>query len=354
MFKFQRFKAIFIARNREFFRDKGSVIWNLAFPILLIFGLSVMFSDGGRDQLRAGIVLFDIEPLSEQHGRSGAIQISKQALPEALANLRYIRFVNYHSVKEAELKVQQHQIDILIDWPNQTYYVNSSSPKGYFAESSLLSHIDGLEKRVLSGEPIKYVDWVMPGVLGMNMMFSCLFGVGYVIVRYRKSGVLKRMQATPVTAFEFILAQVMSRFSIVLVISTGLFVACWKILGLKMNGNLFDLIILIGLGAMSLVSLGLMAAARMKSEELMGGLLNLATWPMMLLSGVWFSLEGAPSFVKWIAEALPLTHFVEAARAIMIDGATLTDVSYHIAVLCMMILVFLTAASFLFDWGRQR
>jgi ABC-2 type transport system permease protein len=360
MFKFQRFKAVFLARNREFFRDKGSVIWNLAFPILLIFGLSVMFSDGGRDQLRAGLVFGANDALAKRStdirhvSDNKATHIPKQALPEALKSLQYIRFVRYQSVALAELKVQQHQIDILIDWDNQTYYVNDSSPKGYFAESSLNSQVQGLEKHVLSGEPVKYVDWVMPGVLGMNMMFSCLFGVGYVIVRYRKSGVLKRMQATPITAFEFILAQVMSRFSIVLVISSGLFVACWKILGLKMNGSLFDLIVLIGLGALSLVSLGLMAAAKMKSEELMGGLLNLATWPMMLLSGVWFSLEGAPDFVKWIAEALPLTHFVEGARAVMIDGASLADVSYNVAVLCVMICTFLAAASFLFDWGRQR
>ena len=97
-----------------------------------------------------------------------------------------------------------------------------------------------------------------------------------------------------------------------------------------------------------------MVASRSKSEELIGGLLNFTSWPMMLLSGVWFSLEGAPEAVKAFANILPLTHLVAGARKIITEGATLADISVHVWTLSIMCLVFLTLGSYLFSWNTER
>ena len=97
-------------------------------------------------------------------------------------------------------------------------------------------------------------------------------------------------------------------------------------------------------------TLGLLIASRSRSEELTGGLLNLATWPMMILSGVWFSLEGSPEFIQTISMALPLTHLVEGARAIMTEGASLMDIKHHVLTLLSMIAVFLSVGTLLFRW----
>jgi len=104
------------------------------------------------------------------------------------------------------------------------------------------------------------------------------------------------------------------------------------------------------LGGACLVSLGLLVAARATSEELAGGLLNLLSWPMMFLSGVWFSLEGAPRPLRLIAEIFPLTHTIDAARAVMTEGATLAQVSGHLIVLAAMTVVFLSLGAWSFRW----
>jgi ABC-type multidrug transport system permease subunit len=189
----------------------------------------------------------------------------------------------------------------------------------------------------------------------MNMMFSCLFGVGYVVVRYRKNGFLKRLQATPLTAFEFISAQVASRMLLILTITSFIYAGTHLLLDTRMDGSYFTLFLIAVVGAISLISLGLLISARVTSEELAGGLLNLINWPMMMLSGVWFSLEGAPDAVRTVANIFPLTHVLNSARAVMLDGASLADVAPSLLALTAMSAVFLAIGAKIFRkifrWG---
>ena len=119
------------------------------------------------------------------------------------------------------------------------YWVNTDSPKGYIVEKLLLrGSTRARSARPVSGEAVRYVDWLFPGILGMNMMFSCLFGVGYVVVRYRKSGFLKRLHATPLTAFEFLSAQVLSRLLLILFVTAILYVGIGAIIGFHNAGSM--------------------------------------------------------------------------------------------------------------------
>ena len=267
---------------------------------------------------------------------------------------KYIDFIDYQDEALGQTKLGQHSIELLVDFTQRTYWINPSSPKSYLAEKILLSSHSDFTAEQVSGQKIRYVDWVLPGVLGMNMMFSCLFGVGYVIVRYRKNSVLKRLKATPLTAFEFVSAQLLSRLVIVMATSSVVYAGCNFFFDFYMLGNYFDLFIIGTLGAFSLITLGLLVASRSKSEELTGGLLNFASWPMMILSGVWFSLEGAPPLLQKIADFLPLTHLVAGARKIITEGATLTDISYHVVILLIMSTTFLLLGSYLFSWNEER
>lgn len=268
--------------------------------------------------------------------------------------LKHLNFVTYRDQSKAILKVDQHKIDLLVDFDKQRYWVNQTSANGYIVEQLLLASFPDMQKELTDGRAIRYIDWVMPGILGMNMMFSCMFGVGYVIVRYRKNGVLKRFQATPLTAFEFLSAQVISRLLIVLFLTISLFIGSDLLLDFYILGSLFDLLIVAILGATSLIAMSLVIAAKTSSEEFAGGMLNLLSWPMMFLSGVWFSLEGSPEVVQKLALALPLTHTLEAARAIMTDGAGLIDIIDHLITLATMTLAFLALSSWMFDWGTER
>ncbi len=117
-----------------------------------------------------------------------------------------------------------------------------------------------------------------------------------------------------------------------------------------MRGSYANLFLISLLGSICLISLGLLVAARLSSEELAGGILNLLTWPMMLLSGVWFSLEGTNPVVRKIAQFLPLTHLVDGARAIMTEGAGFAQVLPELSILLVMSAVFLAIGSLIFRW----
>jgi len=343
MFNIKRFFAVFKARNIEFFRDRSSLGWNLLFPVLLLIGFSFIFSGNGRAVYKVGVM----------HLTQLQTDTSTKINTPFLAT-KYIDFIDYQQFDKAELKLSQHSIDMVVDFTNSQYWVNENSPKSYLVEKIFLSTEQGFTREVTQGKGIRYIDWALPGILGMNMMFSCLFGVGYVIVRYRKNSVLKRLKATPLSAFEFVSAQLVSRLFIVMFITSFVYIGCNQFLNFYMLGSYLDLFIIAALGAFCLISLGLLVASRSKSEELTGGLLNLTTWPMMMLSGVWFSLEGAPDGLKAFSEFLPLTHLVAGARAVITEGATLSDISYHITVLVIMSSLFLALGAYLFDWNSER
>jgi len=184
----------------------------------------------------------------------------------------------------------------------------------------------------------------------MNMMFSSLFGVGYVVVRYRKNGFLKRLRATPLRSVEFVIAQVVSRLMLIVTITSFLFLGTRFFLDTRMDGSYLTLLTVLVIGAIALISLGLMISARVTSEELAGGFLNMVTWPMMMLSGVWFSLESANEWVQQLANIFPLTHVLDAARAVMIDGAGLVDIAPQLTILVIMSALFLAFGALAFRW----
>ena len=330
----KRLAAVWHARNLEFVRDRRTMIFSLLMPIALVIGMSFIFGGKERPFFKVGVI---------------AAVIDKQAHP--FLTERYVEFVPITDQATGLHKVTHQQIDLLLDLHGAPrYWVNTDSPKGYIVEKLLLASAAGVQREPVTGAAVRYVDYLFPGILGMNMMFSCLFGVGYVVLRYRKSGFLKRLHATPLTAFEFLTAQVLSRLALILFVTTVLYVGIGTIIHFQRAGSIV-LVILVGLlGALSMVAMGLTIAARFSSEEVVGGLLNLLTWPMMLLSGVWYSLEGSPQWVQWVASLFPLTHVLNAARAVMIDGAGLPEISTDLIYLGVTALVFLAFGAWSFKW----
>ena len=332
----RRFLAILTARNREFLRDRSTMAWNTVFPVLIVISFAYAFTIDNRDLFNVGI-LADTERSSDTQTAS-------------FLNIEHIHFFHVRELASAITKVERHQIDMLLDLRQRRYWINSQSANGYILEQLLLRSGGNMIKQTVSGEEIRYVDWLIPGILGMNVMFSSLFGVGYVIVRYRKNGVLKRLKATPLSAFEFLSAQVVSRLWLIVLLTTLIFTGTNLLVGFRMYGSYITLLVVLTLGTLSMISLGLIIAARMRSEEAANGLLNLISWPMMLMSGVWFSLEGSPAMVTKAAQLLPLTHAVGAARAVMIDGASMQDIGYNLGVLSLMTALFMFIGACSFRW----
>ena len=330
----RRLLAVWHARNLEFLRDRSTLMFTLAVPVMIVIGMSFVFGGPERPLFKVGV-----------------LTTALKAESSPFLGERYVEFVPFADRDEAIRKVARHQIDLLFD-PRAPghYWVDRDSPKGFMVEKLLLERVPQAQREPVTGQAIRYVDWVFPGVLGMNMMFSCLFGVGYVVLRYRKSGFLKRLHATPLTAFEFLAAQVLSRLGLILTVTTILYVGIGAIIHFHSAGSIALLILVAVLGALSMIALGLTIAARFSSEELVGGLLNGLTWPMLLLSGVWYSLEGSPRWIQLLAKAFPLTHVLEAARAVALDGAGLMQILPSLLYLAGTALAFLALGATAFRW----
>ena len=349
--RFKRMWAIFHARNREFFRDRAAFGWNFLFPFLIILGFGVIFKGDYQSQFKVG--LFPIFP-------SGSVHQSIDLLPESFVAFKAISLVGFETRAQGMDKLKQHKIDLLVETGTQPirYWVSDSSPSGAIVERLLKEALvppDSavrFEKKDIQGRQIRYIDWLFPGVLGMNMMFSALYGVGWVVVRYRKNGVLKRLKATPLTAFEYLTAQLISRIFLLMFTLVIVWVGCDWILGFRVYGSLMNLFLVFLAGSTCMTSLGLVIASRGTSEEFTNGVLNFISWPMMFLSEVWFSIEGAPGWLQAAAKIFPLTHLLKAARQVMNEGEGLFAVMPEIAILCAMTLAFLLAGATMFSWNK--
>ena len=390
----RRILAIFVARNREFYRDRAGLGWNIFMPILMVLSFAFIFSGEPQAPFKVGVLTAD-----------GTLPTPRTG-PLAL---EHIQFIPVTDLAAAVAKVDRHQLDLLWD-PTPApgaYWINRESPQGYLAERLLLgTGMDGAQAAVLTapalekagpragnepgpafvtdpgpehepraegtigpsrgpgaalalaapqrherdGTALRYADWVLPGILAMNIMFSSLWGVGWVIVRYRKNGVLRRLKATPLSPFEFLTAQILSRLVVVMSASLIVYGGAALILDFPMRGSHVALALIYLAGALCLISLGLIVSARLRTEELADGILNLISWPLLLLSGVWFSMEGTSAAARFFSQLSPLTHLVDGARAIMIDGAQTTDILPQLFLLTTLALVFLAIAARLFRW----
>jgi len=154
------------------------------------------------------------------------------------------------------------------------------------------------------------------------------------------------------TAFEYLSAQALSRIFLLMFTLVIVWIGCDFIFSFVVLGSYVNLILIFFLGSTSLTALGLVLASRGTSEEFTTGVLNFISWPMMFLSEVWFSLEGAPQWVKGVSQIFPLTHILTAVRKIMQDGAGLMDVSVEITILTLMTLAFLTLGAVMFSWNK--
>ncbi|MCW7754135.1 ABC transporter permease [Desulfobotulus sp. H1] len=341
-------RRIFIiarARIREFYRDKTSLGWNFLFPLLIIASFSVFFSADTRNFARVGIVDLPAD---------SAIEESLERFQKS----RHLHLLVFDSLEKGRHALERQRVDFLLNPADGRYWVAEGAPGGYVAERFLMAaeHPDPIYflRTPVAGGSLPYVEWLFPGIIGMNIMFGSLFGVGYAIVRYRKNGVLKRLSVTPLRPWEFLTGQVVSRIFLLLV-STGIVLAiCSLLFGFRVKGSIFALFMIFAMGSFALVSLSVIIASRTESEEFAEGVLNLMAWPMMFFSEVWFSLEGADEWVRQVAFFLPLTHVITAARQIMNEGAGIPDVYHHMLALAGLSLIFMVVGAGLFRWHREK
>lgn len=331
-----------VARSLEYLRDGNSIVRTLLLPLTLIIGLAYTFSG-------AQTPLFKIAVVAPNGQIPPQTEMPFVAVP-------LIQFYAEPDLNEALQKVELQRIDMVLAPATQSsaarYWISRLSQRGELVERLLLSSqwSQPPQREYVSGTQVRYVDWMVPGILGLNIAMSSLFGIGTVIMSQRRSGYLKRLGATPLRSFEFLLAQLFSRLFVVVFINAVIFFACKQMLGLRMAGSYFDLLLVVALGIISIAAIALIVTARTSSEELGGAVLSLLFTLMMVVSGAFFSIDGAPRVLRVVASFSPMTQLLDGMRAIMLEGASLHELTNTLSALASMGFLYFVIASVLFKW----
>jgi ABC transporter DrrB family efflux protein len=332
-----------LARIRLFYREPSILFWTFLFPILLTVALGIAFRSRPPEPILVGVVA---GPEAER--TRAALSVRADVVARVLDD----------AAARAELRTGRVSV-VVEPGPPPTLRFDPTRPESRLAHlvvDDLLERAAG-RKDLLSpreetaSEPgSRYVDFLIPGLLGMNVMSTGLWGIGYVIVENRQKKLLKRLAATPMRRSHFLLSFAVVR-SLFLALEVP-FLLGFGVLtfGVPLRGSLATLSIVTVAGAAAFAGIGLLVAARAQNVQTVSGLINLVMMPMMLMSGVFFSSEHFPTFLQPVVKALPLTALNDGLRAVMNEGATLAAVAPNVAVLAAVGVVSFGVALKIFRW----
>jgi ABC-type multidrug transport system permease subunit len=328
-----------LARFREFLREPEAVFWVFMFPVIMTCALGIAFRTRGEEPVIAGIV--------EQ---AGADELARALESAGGFTVRRI------PADEVERAVRDGRAPVVVvPGTPPTYRFDQARAESHVARLAVdraLQRAAGRTDAFTAVENVgsRYIDWLVPGLLGMNIMSTGLWGVGFSIVQARTKKLLKRLVATPMSKAHYLMSHVFSRL-LFLALEVGVIVGfAWLFFDVKVHGAWWSLAALALLGALSFGGLGLLLASRARTIEAVSGLMNLVMLPMWVLSGVFFASTNFPEAMQPLIKGLPLTALNDALRAIINEGEALTAVSTEIAILTTWGLLSFVLSLRLFRW----
>lgn len=332
-----------LARVRELTREPEAIFWVFVFPILLAGILGLAFRSKAPDPLP---VVVAAGPHAER--RAAALQAAGDTAPTILPEA------------EARLALSRGRVVLLIaaDDP-PTYQYDPTQPESRAAVLAADAALQRAAGRADAFAPrraevteagSRYVDFLVPGLLGMNLMGTGMWGIGFSLVVARNGNLLKRLVAAPARRSHLLGAQLTSRLIFLIPEAGALLLFAWFALGVPLRGSVLLLIAISLLGALAFSGLGLLTAARPRTIEGVSGLMNLVMVPMWVFSGIFFSTERFPSAMQPFVQALPLTALNDALRAVMLEGTGLVPLLPELALLAVWGTVSFLLALKLFRW----
>lgn len=332
-----------LARFREFLREPEAVFWVFAFPVLLACALGLAFRNQGTPDVLVGVL---------REGQS-------RPVVDTLTRVTGVRLREVDRV-EADVALRNGAIHLLVvPGAPVTYELDPSRPESRvarFVVDEALQAAAGrrpamaVTERLVTVPGSRYIDWVVPGLLGMNIMGTGMWSVGFSVVQARVRKLLKRLMATPMQRSHYLLSHMASRL-IFLVLEVGVLLGfAVLVFGVPVHGSWLLLAAFCLVGAVAFSGLGLLVASRAQTIEGVSGLMNLVMVPMWVFSGVFFASENFPDVMQPFIALLPLTALNQALRGVMIDGSGLTALWSQVAVLATWTILSFTAALRLFRW----
>lgn len=357
-----------LSRIREFYREPEALFWVYGFPLLMALALGIAFRNQPAETILVDIVS---SPVAEklEAALSSPITTASEGSEEFAVGPQYK--VRISSEDDARVRLRTGKTSLVIatqaDAPDEAplselkldYWLDPTRPEGRTARAAV---DDLLQRAAGRSDPVvvsnveyvepggRYIDFLIPGLIGLSLLSGGLFGIGFVTVDMRVRHLLKRFITTPMKRSHFLGALMLSRF-IFNVTEVGLLLVFANyVFDVRVEGNLITTIVIIALGALMFAGLGLLVASRAKTLETVSGLMNLTMMPMWILSGTFFSYERFPEVAHPFIKLLPLTPLNDSLRAVMNEGASVVAVAPELSVMAVWTIITFLLALRLFRW----
>src|SRR2546423_1172871 len=332
-----------LARMREFYREPEAIFWVFGFPLVLAFALGIAFRNRGPGELKVGVL---------RAPGDSAIATALDRAPALAATVL--------DSSDARIALRTGRVALLVV-PGEplVYRYDSTRTESRLARLETDEALQRARGRADAApvrderitEPgARYIDFLIPGLLGMNLMGSGLWGVGFSVVQARTKKLLKRLMATPMRRGHYLLSFILSRLLFLFLEIAALVGFGWVMFGVGVRGSYGALALITVLGALSFAGLGMLVASRARTIEAVSGLMNLVMLPMWILSGTFFSYARFPDAMQPLVKALPLTALNDALRAVMIDGSRLGEVGTPLGIVTAWGIVSFVVALQIFRW----
>lgn len=340
------FRALCLARLREFYREPEVVFWSFVFPIILAVGLGLAFRDKPVQHLPVAVV-----------AGPGASRV------EAALHDTPLVTVKVEEAAEAARDLRMGRVDLVVqpgDGEAVEYRYDPARTEAVLARTRV---DDALQVAAGRKDPLRpkdaqvsepgarYIDFLIPGIIGMNLMSGGMWGVGFNLVDMRIKRLLKRLVATPMHRPDFMVAQMTVRVLSMFIEVSFLLLFAHLTFSVPVRGSLVAILALGGMGALCFGGLGVLVSSRATRIESVSGLMNLVMMPMFVFSGIFFSSDRFPGFLQPFIRALPLTALNDALRAVILEGASLAAQGSRLAILTAWLLVSIVVGTRLFRWN---
>jgi len=330
-----------LMRWREFRREPEAVFWAVMFPILLAVGLGVAFAGGPDPIIKVAASSASLAQALRQDPTLDVAELSAEAARVALREGKVALAVEPGAGSDVVYRYDD---------------TNSDGRTARMRADRAVQRAAGRVDPVAASDALvrdpgsRYIDFLIPGLIGVGIMSNAVWGLGFSIVDARRRKLTKRLMATPMSRTHYLLSYLIWRM-VLLIVEIGVPIAFGALaFGVPVRGHWLDIIVLSVLASLTFSAIGLLIASRGRTIESLSGLVNLTVMPMWVLSGVFFSAQRFPAVVQPVIRLLPLTAYIDAMRAVMLQGASLMQFGREILTLTVWLVVSFVLALKLFRW----
>lgn len=332
-----------VVRLKEFGREPDVAFWVFAFPLLLTIALGFAFREKAPDRIPVGVIE---GPQAQQ--RLAALKASDALMPRL------------YSADEGREELRRGKISLLVSGDAAPVYrFDTTRPDARTARVEVDAALQTsagrrdafrAKEEHVTEQGSRYIDFLVPGLLGMNLMSTGMWSIGFSIVNARLRKLLKRLVATPMSRTQYMVAQFLARLVFLVVEVASICIVAWLVFDVSIRGSIVAFIVTCLAGGLTFAGLGILTGSRVGTIEAISGLMNVVMMPMWICSGVFFSYERFPDAVKPLIRILPLTALNDALRAVINDGYGLAHIAPQLLILMTWALVSAVIGLKIFRW----